>query len=488
MPADFVIRNATIIDGSGAPGAPGDVAIDGPYISSVGPAAAARSEIDGTGLVLCPGFVDVHSHDDGAFLAYPGMEFKLAQGVTSEISGNCGFSAAPHDPSQPPRPGDIVGNYSDWTDLDGYFAHVMTRKPAINNAMLVGHNKIRYMVAGMERRTLTESELSRARGLVARSMEQGAVGFSTGLIYEPGRYSDTSEVVALAAEVGPYGGIYATHMRNEGDRLLEAVEEAMHIAKSAGIGLHISHHKSAGKRNWGRIGESLAKVDRANAEGMSVTLDIYPYAAGSGPMNQYFNLDKIDPELAEAIRIAMCPDHPEFEGRMLPEIALSLGISLEDAVRQCVTGPRGKETICIQFTMDERDVETNLRHPLVMIGSDGIPALKGKPHPRLFGTMPRVLGEYVRQRKILSLEEAIRRMTSLSCERFGLKNRGLVREGYRADLVLFDPATVKDLATYDDPKVEPQGIAMVMVNGQVAYDHGRHTGAGAGTMLRYGRD
>ena len=480
----LTFRNVTVIDGSGSPGFAADVAVRDGRIAAVGEAPAGAREVDGTGLVLCPGFVDVHSHDDTAFIRYPHMAFKLAQGVTSEISGNCGSSAAPHDPSQPPRPGDLAAG-ADWTDLDSFFAACEAAKPAINNAMLVGHNKVRYMVMGMDARAATPDEVARMRALVAGAMEQGAVGFSTGLIYEPGRYSDTAEVVALAAESGARGGLYATHMRNEGDKVLEAVDEALHIAREAKCGLHISHHKSAGKRNWGRVGESLAKVDAANASGMDVTLDVYPYTAGSGPMNQYFNLAKIDSELAANIRIVACPDHRDFEGRMLTDICAEHGWDLEEGVRQCVTGPHGKETLCIQFIIHEDDIATNLRHPRMMVGSDGIPVLKGSPHPRLYGTMPRILAEYVRERRVLTLEDAIHRMTQMSCDRFGLAARGLVREGYWADLVLFDPAAVRDTATYDDPQREPDGIRMVVVNGEIALEDGHHTGVGAGRMLRY---
>jgi N-acyl-D-aspartate/D-glutamate deacylase len=487
MPADLTFRNVRLIDGSGAAERLADVAVEGGRIVAVGEATTGRREVDGTGLVLCPGFVDTHSHDDAAFLRYPGMEFKLAQGVTTEVSGNCGFSAIPNDPDRPPAPGDLIGGDAPWTDLASYFAACTERRPSINNAMLVGHNRVRTLVMGLERRAASDAELAEMRAHVRRAMEQGAVGFSTGLVYEPGRYAQTGEIVALAAEAAPFGGLYATHMRNEGDHLLEAVEEALLVGREAGVGVHISHHKSAGRRNWGRIGESLARVERAAAEGQSVTLDVYPYTAGSGPMNQYFNLQAIDLELAAALRIAACPDYRQFEGRMLTDIATERGWTLEEAVRAVVTGPRGKETICIQFIIDEADIETNLRHPAVMIGSDGIPVLNGRPHPRLYGTMPRVLAEYVRERGIISLEEAVRRMTSLPCERFGLAGRGLVREGYWADVVLFDPATVRDLATYDDPKREPEGIAMVVVNGQVALEYGRHTGAGAGRMLRYRR-
>jgi N-acyl-D-amino-acid deacylase len=384
-------------------------------------------------------------------------------------------------------PGDISGPGSAWTDLDGYFEACMAARPAINQAMLVGHNRIRAHVVGLDKRTAKAAEVAEMRGHVARAMEQGAVGFSTGLIYEPGRYSDTEEVVALASECRPYNGIYATHMRNEGEKLLEAVDEAMHIAREAGIGLHISHHKSAGKRNWGRVRDSLAKVDAANAAGMDITLDVYPYTAGSGPMWQYVNLDRIDTEWAQGVMIASCPDYRDFEGKMIPDIATEHEWTIEEAVREIITSPRGRQVICIHFIIDESDIETNLRHPKMLVGSDGIPELKGKPHPRLFGTMPRILSRYVRERNVLSLEEAIKRMTSDSCARFGLVDRGLVKEGYWADLVLFDPAAVKDLATYEDPKQEPAGISLVVVNGQVSCEQGQHTGVGAGQMLRYKR-
>ncbi|MGH2634131.1 MAG: N-acyl-D-amino-acid deacylase family protein, partial [Tepidiformaceae bacterium] len=467
----------------------GDVEIAEGRITRVGEAGQATREIDAHGLSLSPGFVDTHSHDDGAFIRYPGMEFKLAQGVTSEVSGNCGFSSIPNEPGRTYMPGDIVGGSSaNWTDLKSYFAACMERRPAINNMMLVGHNRVRASVIGLEKRLATSAELAQMRGNVAGAMEQGACGFSTGLIYEPGRYSDTEEVVALAAECASYGGLYATHMRNEGDHLLDAVEEALTIARGAGIGLHISHHKSAGKKNWGRVGESLARVDRAEAEGQSVTLDIYPYTAGSGPMWQYVNLERIDPEWAANVMINSCPDDPSLEGKHIPAIAADKGWELTQAVREILTTPRGKQVICTHFVIDEADIETNLRHPRVMIGSDGIPDLKGRPHPRLFGTMPRVLAKYVRERQVLPLEEAVRRMTSLPCDRFGLAGRGRIQEGCHADLVLFDPATVQDLATYEEPKQEPRGIPLVLVNGKVAYEDGKHTGIGAGRMLRYRQD
>jgi N-acyl-D-amino-acid deacylase len=276
-------------------------------------------------------------------------------------------------------------------------------------------------------------------------------------------------------------------MRNEGDRLLEAIEETLQIGRESDVHVHISHHKSAGRPNWGKVKDSLARVDSAIAGGQRVTLDVYPYTAGSGRMIEYFNLAKIDRALAEVIRIASCPAFRELEGRMLVDVANERGIDVTDLVLEILTAPKGDRTICIQFIIDEADVETNLRHRDMMVGSDGIPDLKGRPHPRLFGTFARVLGHYVRERGILGLSEAVRRMTSLSADTFGLVDRGRVREGGFADLVLFDPATVKDTATYDDPQREPVGIRLVVVNGRVAYEGGLHTGVGAGKMLRYRR-
>jgi len=491
MTIDLTIRNARILDGSGGPAFEGDVEVDGGRIAAVGSASGeARQEIDAAGLTLAPGFIDVHAHDDGAFIRHPDMAFKLAQGVTTCVCGNCGFSAIPAVPGadQAAASGGILaGLEGDFTDLEGYFGAALARRPAINNIMLVGHNTVRAMVMGFEQRPPTVPELADMKDKVRQAMEQGACGFSTGLIYRPGRWSDTDEVIALAREARPFGALYTTHMRNEGDRLLESVDETLTIAREAGVHAHISHHKSAGRKNWGKVGASLAKVDAAIAGGAKVTLDVYPYTAGSGRMIEYFNLERIDPELAEVIRIASCPAFREFEGRMVKDIAAERGEDVTAVVRTILTAPAGDRTICIQFIIDEADVETNLRHADMMVGSDGIPELRGKPHPRLFGTFPRVLGHYVRERGVLSLEEAVRRMTSVSARTFGLTERGEIKPGYHADLVLFDAGEVTDLATYDDPKREPAGVAAVVVNGQVAYRDGQHTSAGSGQMLRYRR-
>jgi len=497
---DLLIRNVSVLDGTGAAPFLADVAVEGGRIaavSSTGAASAAGREIDGEGLTLAPGFIDTHAHDDGAFFRHPDMGFKLAQGVTTVVSGNCGFSAIPADPDQDSvaaSGGILAGLTGEFTDLDGYFSAVLERQPAINNMMLVGHNTVRTLVMGWEQRRPTKAELSAMRGHVARALEQGACGFSTGLIYRPGRWSETEEVIELASEAKSFDALYTTHMRNEGDHLLEAVDETLRIGREADVHAHISHHKSAGRPNWGKIGESLKKVDAALAAGQRVTLDVYPYTAGSGRMVEYFNLERVSRDLAEVIRIASCPAFRQYEGRMLVDIAAEEGIDVTEAVTKILTAEKGDRTICIQFIIDEADVETNLAHTDMMVGSDGIPDLRGKPHPRLFGTFPRVLGHYVRERGILSLPEAVRRMTSLSAATFGLKDRGQIREGAWADLVLFDPAAIIDTATYDAPQSEPDGIRLVVVNGAIAYQRpdpgvpGTHTGAGTGQMLRYRRD
>ena len=487
---DLAIRNVKLLDGTGREAFDADVTVDGGRVHSVGRAGAARREVDGRGACLAPGFIDAHSHDDGAFLRLPGMEFKLAQGVTSVVSGNCGFSAMPTRAGTDlaaASGGILSGLDRAYPDLDSYFAAVCERKPAINNMCLVGHNTLRSQVMGAAAREPDPRELAAMRAHVERALEQGACGFSTGLIYRPGRYSRTEEVIALAHAAAPYQALYATHMRNENDRLLEALEEALQIGREAGVQLHVSHHKSAGKKNWGKVRDSLARIDRARAAGQRVSLDVYPYTAGSGRMVEYFDLKNPNLDLAEVMRIATCPAFPEFEGRSLTEIARERGLDLADSVRLVLTAPGGDQTLCIQFIIDERDVETNLAYRDMMVGSDGIPDLRGRPHPRLFGTFPRILSRYVRERGVLTLPEAVRRMTSLPARTFGMRERGELREGCWADLVLFDPSRVRDTATYDDPKQAPEGIELVVVNGAIAYEAGRHTGAGSGKMLRYQR-
>ncbi|HSL58792.1 MAG TPA: D-aminoacylase [Acidimicrobiales bacterium] len=484
MTPELAIRDVRIVDGTGAPAAEGDVGIAGGRIVAVGRVGAAAADVDGRGRTLTPGFVDVHTHDDGALVNHPDLAFKTTQGCTTLVIGNCGFSAAPTVATGRRDP--VLGLDVDLPDLDAFRAAVADARPAANAVALIGHNTIRTRVMGDERREPTPAELDEMRGHVRRAMEQGACGFSTGLVYEPGRYSATDEIIELAREVAPFDGLYATHMRNEGDRLIESVEETLRIVAGAGgLRAQISHHKAAGRRNWGKVAESLARVDRANAEGADVTLDVYPYTAGSGPLAQYVDAQRPDPEFSAIVRIATCPAFPAYEGRMVADIAAERGVGPDEIVKEIVNAKRGRSTLCIHFTLDEADIETNLRHPLVMVGSDGIPDLDGVPHPRLFGTFPRVLGEYVRSRGVLGFEDAVRRMTSLSCDRFGLTDRGRVVEGGWADLVLLDPDVVADTATYDDPQRHAVGIDTVWVAGAAVVDGGAPTAARPGRRLRH---
>lgn len=491
----LVIRNARLLDGTGTPAVPGDLAVEGERIVALGtvPGAGER-EIDAHGQALCPGFIDTHTHDDGALLRVPGMQFKLAQGVTTCVTGNCGFSVAPatKEAGRMVTESAILalgGVPADWDDLQGYREAVAAVRPAVNAIALVGMGTLRYAAMRNRKDAPSAEELARMRGWLARAMEQGACGLSTGLIYEPNRWAGTEEITELCREIAPYGGVYATHMRDEGLGLLTSVEETLAIGAGAGCPVHISHHKASGRAAWGLVKDSLARVDRARAEGRDVTLDVYPYPAGSTRLEALLRLGALsrDPEYPSILRIASCPGKPEYQGRTVAEIAGELDLPAEQAAERILAGP-GRETLVVQFAMDEADVEANMRHPLVMIGSDGLPVLEGLPHPRLFGTFPRVLARYVRERGVVALEEAVRRMTSLPAARFGLTARGVLAPGNYADLVLFDPDTVLDTATYDDPMREPEGIALVVVNGAVACEAGRHTGVGSGRLLHFGRE
>lgn len=485
--ADVVIRNALITDGNGGPLTDGDVAIGGGRILTVGaepaPAGPATVDLDAGGQLVCsPGFTDVHTHDDAALIRHPGLEFKVAQGCTSLVIGNCGFSGFPATGVDDIE--SVAG--ADWPDLDGYRSAVSAGGFAANAMALVGHNTLRSLTIGREDpRGASAAEITTMRDHVRRAMDQGACGLSTGLIYQPGKWAPTEEIIELASAAAEGGGVYATHMRNEGDKLLESVAEAIRISAESGCPLHISHHKAAGQENWGKVADSLAAVDRANAAGADITLDFYPYTASSGPMAEYTSPETVTQDWADHNQFATCPPFPQYQGRMVSAVAAEEGLSIPDLVRQVLTAPGGRRTISIGFGMSEEDLATNVRHPLMMVGSDGIPDLDGLPHPRLYGTFPRVFAEYVRGAQEISVAEAVRRMTSLPADRFGLTGRGRLSAGNWADVVVFDPATFRDAATFATPKQEPAGMYWVLVNGQLTYDRGRHTGVRAGQLLTF---
>jgi N-acyl-D-amino-acid deacylase len=491
---DLVLTGGTVYDGAGTEPARADVGVRGDRIVAVGDLSseAAGVIIDATGLAVAPGFIDVHSHDDAAVLADPELRCKTLQGVTTDVVGNCGFGAAPYRQAlavlKPWTPG--LESHPAWEGYAGYLAALADSPPSVNVAALVGHGSVRAAVMGNAARPPSTDELRAMQALVEEGMDAGAVGLSTGLIYEPGRYAATDEIVALARVAAAAGAIYTTHMRNEADHLLDAVEEAIAVGEAAGLPVEISHHKASGRSNWGKVTESLAMVDAAVARGGRVTLDQYPYTAGSTTLfavvqngaldgGEGGGIGAVEPE---CVMVASALGHPEFEGRTLVDIGAALGVNPRAAADR-VLGDTDNEALVIVEMMSEDDVCTVMRHPRTMIGSDGVPA-PGKPHPRLWGCFPRVLGRYARDEGVLTMADAVRRMTSLPAETFGLVDRGVVREGAFADLVVFDPAIVADVGTYDDPCRPPRGIAAVIVNGSVVARDGVHTGARPGRALR----
>jgi N-acyl-D-amino-acid deacylase len=363
--------------------------------------------------------------------------------------------------------------------------------PALNVAVLVGHGTLRAGVMGLDQRPPSTDELDRMRDWVRESMQAGAVGLSTGLVYEPGRYAQTEEIVALAREVEPFGGVYATHMRNEASQLLDSVREAIHIGEHARVAVEISHHKASGATNWGRTVDSLSLIEAARARGLDVTVDQYPYTAGSTSLfavvqNGAFRsgtsggMGEIPPE---DVLVASAPQHPQYEGQTISDFMESWGQTAEEAANQLLD-EEGEALFVVTFTMDEADVRRVMAHPVTMVGSDGVPAVGGKPHPRLWNCFARVLGHYVREERVLDLATAIHKMTGLPARKFHLQDRGEIRAGAFADMVLFDPALIADVGTYADPCRPPAGITSVIVNGVEVARDGAPTGAYSGRVVR----
>jgi N-acyl-D-amino-acid deacylase len=490
MPAyDLLVRGGRIIDGTGAPARDGDLAIAGGRIAAVGTVDGdAARVIDASGLAVAPGFIDVHSHDDVALINNPGLDFKAAQGVTTVVCGNCGAGAAPSNErfEQFYQRGveGILGPVErfTWRSLGEFYETVRAADPAVNAAFLVPHGAVRAASMGWERRAPTAAELSVMKEHVAEGMAAGAVGLSTGLIYPPGAFAETDELIALAKVVAGHGGIYVSHIRNEGAGLLEAVSEAIRIGEEAGVPVQISHHKASGRPNYGLTERSLPLIDAARSRGLDVTIDAYPYTAASTALVAIAPRGRMregaDPH---DVMVASVKYQHQYEGKRLDEIASMMDLPVEEAVERLLREEENAPS-AIMFVMDEPDVRRVLQHPTCMIGSDGLPT-GGKPHPRLYGTFPRVLGTYARDEGLFSLEESVRRMTSLPAGKFRLAERGELREGYWADAVVFDPATIDDIATYEEPRRYPRGIAFVVVNGQVIVEGGTPSTVPAGQVL-----
>ena len=499
LAADVLITNGRIVDGTGNSWFYGDVAIKDGKVLKVGKLTdvKAAKTIDAKGLIVAPGFIDVHTHIEGDEFQNPTANNFILDGVTTVVTGNCGSSN---------------------TDVARYLGRIDSLKPSVNVATLVGHNNVRRDVIGTANRTPTPDEQARMEALVEAAMKGGAVGLSTGLIYIPGTYSRTPEIVGLARVAARYGGLYSSHMRSESDSVLQAIEEALTVGREAGIPVQISHFKVSGQQNWGRSRETLNKVIEARRQGIEVTIDQYPYTASSTSLSTMLP-DELLADGADSIRARL--QRPEVQKyaisymlhnlkkRRLKHFSYAVvashradstynGKSIEEINRMKGRRHKAKEeartVIDLQLAggagmvfhgMGEEDVRSIMQYPFNMFASDASIRIwgQGVPHPRGYGTNARVLGHYVREEGVIGLEEAVRRMSSLPAQKFRLEGRGLLREGYSADVVVFDETEVKDLSTFEHPHQYARGFRYVLVNGQVVVENGQHLGTRSGKAL-----
>ncbi len=472
--ADLVIRNARLIDGTGAPSRHGGVALRDGRIAAVGDVGGlpARHTLDAGGKALAPGFIDAHTHDDRALLSAPDMAMKVSQGVTTVICGNCGVSLAPLVRAAVPPPLDLIddGGWYRFPTVAAFLAEVAANPPAVNAAFLVGHMTLR--VGAMDRfdRAASPGEIAAMRARLEEGLAAGAIGFSTGLYYKPSNAAPTEEVIEVARPLKEAGGLYVTHMRDETEGVMDSLAETCRIGREVGVPVIVSHHKVVGVENFGRTRETLAYIDRMRAL-QEIGFDVYPYHASSTVLR----MDTA--RRSRKVLVTWSRSHPEMAGRSLAEIAAGWGVDQDTAAERLQ--PAG----AVYFSMDEEDVRRVLSHPVAMVGSDGLPH-DAKPHPRLWGTFPRVLGHYSRELGLFALEEAVRRMTGLTAARFGLKDRGVLAPGAHADLVLFDPDTVIDRADFADSTRPADGILGVWVNGEPVWRDGAATGARPGRVLK----
>lgn len=528
---DLIIRNGRIMDGSGNPWYSADLAIQGDHIAFIGKLdkASAKREIDASGLAVAPGFIDMLGQSETPLLIDNRALSKLSQGITTEITGE-GGSIAPQNAQTLQALAPLVTPYHlivDWTDLDGYFRRLEANGTPINLGTYVGAAQVREAILGDVNREPTPDELEKMKALVAQTMQQGALGISTALIYPPGHYAKTEELIELAKVASQYGGIYATHMRSEGQSETAAIQEALRIGREAHLPVEIFHLKVSGKTRWGGMAKVVEMIQNARDAGQDVTADMYPYLAGAtmlasalppwvanGGLNKLLERLK-DPETRARIKSEMASDHPDWEnlyfdsggasgvmvssvvnpelkqfaGKTIAEIAAAQKKAPLDALFDFVLADNG-QTVALYFIASEQDLQYGLKQPWTSIGLDFSempldgPIYQPHTHPRAFGSMPRFLGHYVRDLKLMSLEQGIRKITSLPAQREHLVNRGLLKEGFFADVTIFDPATILDKATYTDPAQLSVGVKYVFVNGQLEFEDGKMTGAMAGRALR----
>jgi len=522
---DIVIEGGTVYDSLGGEPFLGHVGIGGDKIEIVprDTPPEAKLRVYASGKIVCPGFIDIHSHSDFSAVINPNLESKIRQGVTTELVGNCGFSACPILSEQ--HRDDLARKYAGtgieitWNWPEEYFAILESSGIALNIGILVGHGNIRTAVMGGSAEAPTHSQLKQMKEIAERCLHEGAFGVSTGLIYPPGTFATKEEIFELLSVVRECDALYTTHMRNEGEELREAVQEAIECAREAGVRLQISHLKAIGQQNWGNLDHAIALIERAREEGLDVTCDRYPYIASSTSLDSILpkwayeggeqkELQRLaDAQTCAAMSKEILDKHPEedfwsrlivayvgterlkrHEGRNLAEIAAEEGKNPWDVLFDILLKDELR-TEMVYFSMCEENLEKVLRRPYVMIGSDGAarahygPLSAGKPHPRTYGTFPRVLARYVKK-GVLGMAEAIAKMTSMPARKIGLKGRGTISRGAYADIVVFDPDKIADTATFENPHRYPQGIDVVLVNGKVAVQGGRFLGARNGRVLR----
>ena len=534
---DLAIIGGMVLDGTGCSPFRADIGIQGGKISGLGlfPGGAARQEISAAGLVSCPGFIDTHSHSDLMALAEPELLPKIMQGITTELFGQDGIGAAPLNAETADAWRQYLAGLNgdppiawDWTEVEEYAQRLRKIQTATNPVLLVPQGNVRMVVMGVEDLQADETQLQAMEREVLKGMEAGAVGMSLGMIYMPCIFSRREELVRLCRLVGRNGGTLVVHIRSVGDLLLESVDEMISLAEEGEIPVHISHFKASGKRNWPKMKIALEALERAKGRGVEITFDIYPYTAGSTMFlailppwaleggvlqtlnrlqdrwvrqklkEQFFNPP---PRRADEpgwdnpvnlvgwknilISSVGCAANQRWVGKDIETIAGEEGKEPAETAFQILLEEEGRVGM-IMFLMDEENVAMGLRHPQGMFCTDGL--LGGKPHPRVYGTFPRILGRYVRERKDLTLEEAVRKMTFFPAQRFGLLDRGLIAEGRAADIVIFEPETVLDRATYEDPRQFPEGMRHVLVNGVHSVEEGRFTGKRGGRVLRKTRN
>lgn len=523
---DVVIRGALVLDGTGAEALAADIGIVGDRLAAIGRIAPeqARRVIDATGLHVAPGFIDIHTHSDGDILEYPTADSRVRQGVTTEVTGNCGGSAAPlagADADRVRAEWNVEGVDASGTGLASYCDRLARVGISINHAQLVGQGTLRRNAVGLVDRPLTSDELAAVCRAVDETMAEGAYGLSTGLEYVPGRYTPTDEIVAMARVVARHGGLYASHIRNEEIAVLEAVDEAITIGRQAGCRVEISHLKATGRGNWSKQHGALDLIESARRGGVQVLADAYPYTAYSTGLTILLPAESLEggtPKLLERLadaterarirkylekQIAQDPGEPSLIviarlkapedraliGQSVAQIAAAWKVDPYETILRLIEKEQGNVPF-IGHGMSPGNVEMVLRHPLVMVGSDGSSmapvgrAAQSRPHPRSYGTFARVLGYYCRERKLFGLPEAVRKMTSMPADQIGLSDRGRIAVGKKADLVAFDAATVIDEATFEAPHRYASGISCVLVNGVPVVEHGAHTGARPGRALR----